>query len=162
MVFIEDGVVCLSSCHTEVPYCETLEKAWIVMSFILTLLRLLIRLITKSYCKSSVILVSKVNCWNGPKFFITQRTQKVSVSGHHSSTEEVVSGSYQGTILGPIFFLVNNIDIHEAVKQSTTFCFADDSRLLKGIRTNLDAFGLQSDLNNIMQWALDVSRHAAS
>ena len=65
----------------------------------------------------------------------------------------MLSGVPQGTVLGPILFLLFINDIEFSLSQSRIRCFADDSRLLKSIRSSNDAVALQNDLNNVIQWA---------
>ena len=59
----------------------------------------------------------------------------------------------QGTVLGPILFLLFINDIELALSHCKVRCFADDSRLLKSIDTAYDASLLQEDLENIIKWA---------
>ena len=72
---------------------------------------------------------------------------------HHSYYAKVISGSSLGTVLGPVLFLDNKIDLHEVVVHAIPYCFADDSRLLKSISTIEDAKHLQTDLDNVVRWA---------
>ena len=60
------------------------------------------------------------------KSWLTNRTQQVIVDGSHSRMEPVLSGVPQGTVLGPLLFLVYINDINSDIK-STLRLFADDS-----------------------------------
>ena len=71
-------------------------------------------------------------------------------SGH---TLLLSSGVPQGTVLGPILFLLFVNDIELAIAHSKIRCFADDSRLLKSVKYSADALLLQQDLNNAICWA---------
>ena len=66
--------------------------------------------------------------------FLKDRTQTVVINGVHSFVAPIISGVPQGTVLGPILFIIFINDIGQCVKHSTIRCFADDR--LGGWRTN--------------------------
>ena len=84
------------------------------------------------------------------------RTQSVLVDGTKSPEEAVLSGVPQGTVLGPLMFLLYINDMPSQV-QRDTHCrlFADDSLLYRVIDSTLDQVQLQQDLKNLEKWALD-------
>ena len=65
----------------------------------------------------------------------------------------VISGVPQGSVLGPILFLifVNDIDLNI---DSSLKCFADDTRITHAISGHSDSQKLQDDLNKVMDWAV--------
>ena len=63
------------------------------------------------------------------KSFLTQRSQTVSVSGIKSSSKPILHGVPQGSVLGPLLFLIYVNDLHEAIPFSLTNLFADDTML---------------------------------
>ena len=65
----------------------------------------------------------------------------------------VISGVPQGTVLGPLLFLIFINDIAKCVQHSVISCFADDTRVSKSISTMQDSILLQHDLNNLLHWA---------
>ena len=87
--------------------------------------------------------------------FLTKRKQIVVVDGESSEAAETISGVPQGSVLGPLLFIIMIGDINENVEYSTLSSFADDTRLKKAIQNLLDTFKLQADLNHIYKWALD-------
>ena len=88
------------------------------------------------------------------KSFLSNRSQKVVVDGLHSFITLVISGVPQGTVLGPILFLIYLNDMCLSTKYGSTIrSFADDSRLFHSISTYQDALNLQYDLNNLIAWA---------
>ena len=48
----------------------------------------------------------------------------------HLKVRVIHHGVPQGSVLGPIFFLLYINDLHNCIKHSTTFHFADDTNLL--------------------------------
>ena len=66
-----------------------------------------------------------------------------------SNQADVLSGVPQGTVLGPLLFLVFINDLPEVVKHSSVKLFADDSILFKHIKSSDDAMKLQQDLTSL-------------
>ena len=85
--------------------------------------------------------------------FLINRKQVVVVNGSISKSETVLSGVPQGTVLGPLLFLIMIMDINEDVKNSMLSSFADDTRVMRGIQSSDDSNLLQLDLNIVYEWA---------
>ena len=83
--------------------------------------------------------------------FLTDRSQRVVVDGAFSSPAPVVSGVPQGSVLGPILFLVFINDLPECVS-SRTRLFADDCVLYREINSAADCDALQEDLMHLEEW----------
>ena len=67
------------------------------------------------------------NIWKGIKECLTTRTQKVVVDGKSTRPAQVLSGVLQGTVLGPLMFLIYINDIAANLDNSTCIrLFADD------------------------------------
>ena len=77
---------------------------------------------------------------------------KVLVDGERSSETEVLSGVPQGTVLGPLLFLVHINDLPDAVRSKVRL-FADDCLLYRKIKTAKDQEELQNDLSKLEIWA---------
>ena len=81
-----------------------------------------------------------------------QRFQRVVVDGEASSFVKVTSGVPQGTVLGPVMFLLFRNDIHENL-DSTLRLFADDALLYRSINTMNDSVILQNDIDKLVSWS---------
>ena len=86
------------------------------------------------------------------KSFLTNRKQKVEVEGCHSEESDVLSGVPQGSVVGPLLFIIYISDIDENVNGSRIASFADDTRLLKEVRKDEDCAILQRDLESVYSW----------
>ena len=86
--------------------------------------------------------------------FLKCREQSVVVDGTHSSPVYVESGVPQGTVLGPILFLLHINDLPDHVTSSVRL-FADDCLLYRPIRSQDDQHLLQEDINSLTQWCSD-------
>ena len=61
--------------------------------------------------------------------YLSERTQFVSINGFNSDYKTVKYGVPQGSVLGPLIFLIFVNDLNIAIKNSETFHFADDTCL---------------------------------
>ena len=69
--------------------------------------------------------------------------QAVAVNGEQSSPAPVISGVPQGSVIGPLLFLILIGDIDKDVAHAFLSSFADDTRIGKGISSEEDARLLQ-------------------
>jgi len=88
------------------------------------------------------------------KSFLSNRSQQVQIKGVRSNPAPVTSGVPQGSVLGPLLFLVYINDMPSKVQSTTTSTrlFADDSLLYRKIKSPEDAQILQNDLNALQEW----------
>ena len=84
--------------------------------------------------------------------FLTKRLQRVCVNGQCSDWSTVLSGTPQGTVLGPHLFLLHINDIQEKVT-STTRLFSDDCLLYRPSNSVEDEKAFQEDLDTMVQWS---------
>lgn len=92
--------------------------------------------------------------------FLSHRTQSVVLEGQTSSTLDVLSGVPQGTVLGPLLFLVYINDLPKC-KNSDARLFADDCLIYRQIWNQRDAANLQDDLTALeeREWRWQMSFH---
>ena len=70
------------------------------------------------------------NCNKWFQSYLTNRKQFVSILGYKSNQRTIFHGVPQGSVLGPLLFLLFINDLHRVIKFSTVFHFADDTNLL--------------------------------
>ena len=76
----------------------------------------------------------------------------VRLPGGKSHCSSVISGVPQGTVLGPVLFLILMSDISKDIN-CNIISFADDTRLYSAINSPADCDSLQCDLSNVYKWA---------
>ena len=85
--------------------------------------------------------------------FLSYRQQCVAANGTTSSEAQVRSGVPQGSVLGPLLYRIHISDTNNEIEDSTVSCFADDTRILLGIKDEKDTQMLQKDLHKLYKWA---------
>ncbi len=96
----------------------------------------------------------KGNLANWIKNFLTGRKQRVVIEDEKSNWTDVKSGVPQGSVLGPLLFVIYINDLPEAVK-STVKIFADDTKLYRKVNNKEDAVNMQNDLGKLYKWSLE-------
>lgn len=86
-------------------------------------------------------LVSKLESY-GITDFLKNRTQRVSVNGHVSKWSDVSSGISQGSVFGPVLYVVFINDLPDVV-HSMVRIFADDTKMFGKVATKADRDTLQ-------------------
>ena len=86
------------------------------------------------------------------KSFLDNRSQQVVIDGHFSIDAKITSGVPQGSLLGPLLFLIYINDLPNCVQNSVCRLFADDCILYQRIRTSQDSDKLQADLDQLQKW----------
>lgn len=90
---------------------------------------------------------------NWIKQYLSNRTQFVDVDGYSSTRLPVTSGVPQGSVLGPILFLMYVNDITAAVCPDVQIrLFADDCLIFKKVTCQNDQISLNSSLAKIHEW----------
>lgn len=83
--------------------------------------------------------------------FLIGRTQRVVLDGDTSSELPVSSGVPQGSVLGPILFLLYINDLPDNI-HSNVRLFADDTAVYLAVQGQQDSVTLQNDLNKLQDW----------
>ncbi|KAF7254387.1 RNA-directed DNA polymerase from mobile element jockey [Varanus komodoensis] len=86
--------------------------------------------------------------------WLTDRKQKVTISGESSGWWPVTSGVPQGSVLGPILFNLFINDMEEGVN-SLLIKFADDTKTRAVATTEEQVLQIQKDLDRLWKWAGD-------
>ena len=85
--------------------------------------------------------------------FLSKRTQEVAVNGVTSKEAAVTSGIPQGSVLGPLLFIMYINDLPNHVHNEVRI-FADDTKLFKEVQ-RVDRCSLQEDLDRLTDWSRD-------
>ena len=88
------------------------------------------------------------------KNFLSDRKQHVIVDGEVSDSAPVTSGVPQGTVMGPVLFIIFIDDLTEAIQYADLLKFADDSKMTLKVKNLQDHHNLQQDLHSSIIWAL--------
>ena len=85
--------------------------------------------------------------------YLSDRQQRVRLSGQHSSMKTIMKGVFQGSILGPIFFNIFINDLYCAIDECTLFTYADDTQLFKSAE-DIDQVehAINADLKKVDKW----------
>ena len=91
--------------------------------------------------------------------FLKNRKQRVLVNGSPSDWSDVISGVPQGSVLGPILFILYINDLPECVNSSIKL-FADDTKIYKTVETPTGCQTIQNDIDAprvVQQMAAPIS-----
>ena len=91
--------------------------------------------------------------WLWIKAYLSNRLQCVSIGQSASSLLPVLSGVPQGSILGPLFFIIFVNDLPSSLLFSSILLFADDAKCIMPVSSISDCHLLQSDLARIVKWS---------
>ena len=90
-----------------------------------------------------------------PKEFLSERRQCVAVDGMFSNMERVLSGVPQGSVLGPLLFILFTADLGDNLENKIV-SYADDTTLFARISNPSErisvARSLNRDLAKIQSW----------
>ena len=84
--------------------------------------------------------------------WLAGRHQRVCTNQSYSNWVPVTSGVPQGSVLGPLLFIIyiNDLDTNIVSKMSK---FAEDTKLCYTARNMDDIMELQKDINKLVEWA---------
>ena len=84
--------------------------------------------------------------------YLKDRQQRVVLNGIAAEWVKVTSGVPQGSILGPLLFLMYIDDLPDECDNTDSLLFADDAKFFRIIGCLADCLLLQNDLNKIFAW----------
>ena len=84
------------------------------------------------------------------KDFLIGRNFRVSVPGEFSSFKDILSGIPQGSVLGPLLFILFINDLPDCLKSSVKI-FADDLKLIANLS---DKTVVDNDLKSLEDWEI--------
>ena len=86
--------------------------------------------------------------------YLTNRRHRVIIGGMASQWKPVTSGVPQGSLIGPILFLIYINDTSSDLSLDTLIpLYADDAKLCRSISTHIDCDILNSDLRSVHSWS---------
>jgi hypothetical protein len=97
------------------------------------------------------------------KCFLCERSQVIKVGEQVSTRERVTSGVPQGSVLGPLLFLIYIDDLSQVVANSGLKIFADDTKVYFKTKRDTDHNKFTYDARKVFGWAhknrLNVAMH---
>ena len=107
-------------------------------------------------------LIQKLKCYNFSSEVIAwiaawlkNRKQRVQVNGEYSQWRDVISSVVQGSVLGPILFVIYINDIDTCISETEGIMpkFADDTKVAKVVKDEQSAKEMQEVINKLESWS---------
>ena len=90
------------------------------------------------------------------KAYLKDRKQKVVIKGKFSNTLQVRFGVPQGSILGPLLFVLFINDIYKQVSCNTNIAlYPDDTKIWRKILSENDCIKLNQDIAALHKWSIE-------
>ena len=83
---------------------------------------------------------------------MTDRRERVVVGGEVPNWISVLSGVPQGSVLGPLLFLIYITGLDDSIT-SNVLKFADDTKVFRKVNTDGDKQHLQNDIGRVVKWS---------
>jgi len=90
--------------------------------------------------------------WSWSADFLRSQKQRISIEGCQSTVVMVLSGIPQGSVIGPLLFIIFVNEMPELV-HSSILIFADDTKVFTEIRNEEDVTKLQENLTALQEWS---------
>ena len=85
--------------------------------------------------------------------YLTNRDQKVRINNSLLISKPVISGVPQGSILGPMFFIIYMNNLPSCVSNTESLLFVDDTKCFCNVSHPSDVTMLQNDLYSVVSWS---------
>ena len=95
------------------------------------------------------------SAWKWIREYLTGRMHQTRIEGCTSSLLSVSSGVPQGSVLGPLLFVLYINDLPSHILFSSSLLFADDCKCISRISSLNDCHNLQQDLNSLYDWSCE-------
>ena len=142
---VDDWLSAMNDGHLSIAVCLDLSKCFDTISHNILLYKLC------KYGFNEIVIK-----WM--RSYLTDRTQCVKINSDMSEFKQISLGIPQGSVLGPILFLLFINDLPHIIHNCHICMFADDITLyFSGKNFNHIQSVLQTDLNNVLKW-LDENR----
>ena len=95
------------------------------------------------------------NCLSWINNYLTGRSFQVRVRTSLSSSYPVVSGVPQGSVLGPLLFLIYTAELPSLVQNHGIICkmYADDLKLYRGFKSKVSRVVMQDAIDTVADWS---------
>ena len=152
--FIQERSTVLQLLHVLDIWCEILDQGGVLDAIYCDFMKAFDKVPHRRLVYKTGKYGIKGNVLGWISSFLSNRTQCVVLNGCKSESAEVTSGIPQGSVLGPILFVLYINDLPEVVdKDSFAFLFADDTKLFRVIKNLIDCGVLQADLTKMVEWS---------
>ena len=152
--FIQERSTVLQLLHVLNIWCEVLDQGGVLDAIYCDFMKAFDKVPHKRLVYKTGKYGIKGNVLGWISSFLNNRTQCVVHNGCASSSHPVTSGIPQGSVLGPILFVLYINDLPDVVdKDSFAFLFADDTKLFRIIKKLIDNHVLQGDIIKLVEWS---------
>ncbi len=129
---------------------EGIDNGWSVLAVFLDFAKAFDKVCHAKLCAKIAAYGFDESMVNWISDFLSDRKQRVTIGQHVADWRDVTSGVPQGTVLGPLLFVIyiNNMpdEVNHIIKM-----FADDSKLIATIHSATDQEVLQRDLRDLVE-----------
>ena len=134
--------------------CESLSNGKVVDSIYFDFAKAFDTVPHRRLCKKLEGYGIEGSTLNWIKSFLNGRKQLVKVNDAKSTTDSVASGIPQGSVLGPLLFVIYINDLPDKVL-SALLLFADDTKIFKEVNSIADSLIIQKDIDALEDWSKD-------
>ena len=84
--------------------------------------------------------------------YLTSRFQCVKIGDSYSEFVPVLSGVVQGSVLGPLLFVIFIDDLPQCFRSATPYLYVDDTKCIKSVHNSTDIDLAQNDIDCLFNW----------